>query len=217
MLPRDYHRQHYCKQNSLKLLDNRRTKQILDESLGGIRPAGKMRNGWENKTWKDVPTAQYQNQRAVTRQEWLEEEIWGVHAQERYEEPEEGEEWLQDCSGWGGGHTGTGNVKTWRSSIHWTWTHGLSSTVPRFHAVRNVSKTPGYCHCKTILAATSKIQIFIASEFMGSVLFRSTRWTTELMLPSLNWITSFCTLMSTKFRSPSMPTQQDATRLFPLH
>ena len=105
MLPRDYHRQHYCKQNSLKLLDNRRTKQILDESLGGIRPAGKMRNGWENKTWKDVPTAQYQNQRAVTRQEWLEEEIWGVHAQERYEEPEEGEEWLQDCSGWGGGGT----------------------------------------------------------------------------------------------------------------
>ena len=32
----------------------------------------------------------------------MEEEIWGVHAQERYEEPEEGEEWLQDCGGWGG-------------------------------------------------------------------------------------------------------------------
>jgi hypothetical protein len=69
MLPRDYHRQHYCKQHSLKMLDKRRTKQILEESLGGIRPAGKLRNGSEDKAWKDAPNAQYHNRRAVARQE----------------------------------------------------------------------------------------------------------------------------------------------------
>ena len=37
---------------------------------------------------------------------------------------------------------------------------------------------------------------------MGTVLFRSTRCTTELMSLPPNWTTNFCTLMSTKFLSP---------------